>query len=157
MHEPVDSGDPVHRRSVLRILLWSESVRIGSPAVSAITRRQFGAANSRDGAGLTRPFAKSAPPVLKPLAKQGGTAFAAIAGVTKGASGEAVVDAVRRAALQASDFSWRSRGDRVLIKTVCNSGGGYPFTTDPVSLRAMIRLLRERGAGKVIVADMSGV
>jgi uncharacterized protein (DUF362 family) len=95
--------------------------------------------------------------VLKPLAKQGGTAFAAIAGVTKGASGEAVVDAVRRAALQASDFSWLSRGDRVLIKTVCNSGGGYPFTTDPVSLRAMIRLLRERGAGKVIVADMSGV
>jgi len=60
-------------------------------------------------------------------------------------------------ALEASDFSWLSRGDRVVIKTVCNSGGEYPFTTDPVSLRAMIGLLKERGAGKVIVADMSGV
>ena len=30
-------------------------------------------------------------------------------------------------------------------------------TTDPVALRAMIGLLRERGARRVIVADMSGV
>jgi uncharacterized protein (DUF362 family) len=45
----------------------------------------------------------------------------------------------------------------VLIKPVCNSGNDYPATTDPVALRAMIRLLLERGAGRVVVADMSGV
>jgi uncharacterized protein (DUF362 family) len=45
----------------------------------------------------------------------------------------------------------------VLIKPVCNSGNPYPATTDPVALRAMVALLREKGAGRLIVADMSGV
>jgi uncharacterized protein (DUF362 family) len=45
----------------------------------------------------------------------------------------------------------------VLIKPVCNSGNVYPATTDPAALRAMIRLLLQRGAGRVVVADMSGV
>lgn len=124
----------------------------------AISRRQFGALGAGGIAALTLPRpAKSAQPALAPLAKQGGAAFAALAGVTKGSSDEVLEDAVRRAALEATDFSWLSRGDHVLIKTVCNSGGDYPFTTDPVSLRAMIGLLEERGAGKIIVADMSGV
>jgi len=80
-----------------------------------------------------------------------------VAAVAKGSSDDETENAVRRAALEASDFSWLSRGDRVLIKTVCNSGGSYPFTTDPVALRAMIGLLKQQGAGKIIVADMSGV
>jgi uncharacterized protein (DUF362 family) len=81
----------------------------------------------------------------------------ALAGVPRGAGDDATIQAVRSAALSASDFSWLSRGDTVLIKPVCNSGNGYPATTDPVALRAMIGLLRERGAGRVLVADMSGV
>ena len=124
--------------------------------MKTMTRRQFGALAANGIAALTLPVsARSAPPA--PLADQIGSAFAALAGVPRGSSDEVVADAVRRAALAASDFSWLSRGDRVLIKTVCNSGGDYPFTTDPVSLRAMVGLLKERGAGKVIVADMSGV
>lgn len=50
-----------------------------------------------------------------------------------------------------------SRGDTVLIKVVCNSGNEYPATTDPVAVNAMVRLLKEKGAGRVIVGDMSGV
>jgi uncharacterized protein (DUF362 family) len=45
----------------------------------------------------------------------------------------------------------------VLVKPVCNSGNPYPATTDPIALRAMIELLRERGASRVVVGDMSGV
>jgi uncharacterized protein (DUF362 family) len=81
----------------------------------------------------------------------------AVVGVPRGAAEIAVESAVRRAALAVTDFSWLSRGDSVLVKPVCNSGKSYPATTDPVALRAMIGLLRERGAGRVVVADMSGV
>jgi uncharacterized protein (DUF362 family) len=91
------------------------------------------------------------------LAPASGSGHAALAGVTRGADQAAVEDAVQRAALEVSDFAWLSRGDRVLIKTACNSGGVYPFTTDPVALRAMIGLLKQHGAGKIFVADMSGV
>jgi uncharacterized protein (DUF362 family) len=79
------------------------------------------------------------------------------AGVARGAGEEATERAVRAAALAATDFSWLGRGDTVLVKPVCNSGNAYPATTDPLALRAMIALLRERGAGRVIVADMSGI
>lgn len=81
----------------------------------------------------------------------------ALAGVPAGAGAEATDRAVRRAAEAVSDFRWLSRGDTVLIKPVCNSGNAYPATTDPVALHAMIRLLREKGAGRVVVGDLSGV
>jgi uncharacterized protein (DUF362 family) len=87
----------------------------------------------------------------------GAKSSVSLVGVARGSDDEATVDAVRRAALAVTDFSWLSRGDSVLIKPVCNSGAVYPATTDPVALRAMIGLLRERGAGRVVVADMSGV
>jgi uncharacterized protein (DUF362 family) len=80
-----------------------------------------------------------------------------LAGVARGAGDEATEQAVRRVALATTDFSWLSRGDTVLVKPVCNSGNDYPATTDPVALRAMIGLLREKGAGRVIVGEMSGV
>jgi len=64
---------------------------------------------------------------------------------------------VRAAALAATDFSWLSRGDTVLIKVACNSGNRYPATTDPIAVRAMVGLLKEHGAGRVVVADMAGV
>jgi len=81
----------------------------------------------------------------------------AVVGVPNKSAPEVVETAVRRAAETVTDFSWLSRGDRVLIKPVCNSPNPYPATTDPVALHAMIRLLQEHGAGAITVADMSGV
>jgi uncharacterized protein (DUF362 family) len=56
----------------------------------------------------------------------------------------------------ATDFSWLSRGDRVLIKMALNSGNPYPATTDPWSVHCMVKVLKERGAGKILVGDQSG-
>ena len=81
----------------------------------------------------------------------------ALAGVYRAASIQAVKSAVRACAEAATDFSWLSRGDTVLIKPVINSGNPYPATTSPVATAAMVELLREKGAGRVIVGDMSGV
>ncbi|MBW2388260.1 MAG: DUF362 domain-containing protein [Deltaproteobacteria bacterium] len=126
--------------------------------MNPISRRRFSVLAAGGVAALAVPGESAgAVPSLGPLARSGGSLGAALAGVARGSSEERVEDAVRRAALAASDFSWLSRGDRVLIKTVCNSGGAYPFTTDPVAVRAMIGLLKQKGAGTVIVADMSGV
>jgi uncharacterized protein (DUF362 family) len=80
-----------------------------------------------------------------------------LAGVNRGASDEALKAAVRDAALAASDFSWLSRGDSIFIKPALNSGKPYPSTTSPLAVAAMVDLLRERGAGLVIVGDMSGI
>lgn len=55
----------------------------------------------------------------------------------------------------ATDFSWLSRGDRVLLKLSMNSGLEYPRTTDPWLLDSMIRILQQKGA-KVLVGDSSG-
>lgn len=79
------------------------------------------------------------------------------AAIPRGAGRQATRAAVRAVAEAATDFGWLSRGDTVLIKPACNSGNTYPATTDPVALVAMVELLREKGAGRVIVADMSGV
>jgi len=81
----------------------------------------------------------------------------AVVGVPKASEPRIVADAGRRAAETVTDLRWLSRGDRVLIKPVCNSPNPYPATTDPVALHAMIRILHERGAGAIFVADMSGV
>jgi uncharacterized protein (DUF362 family) len=66
-----------------------------------------------------------------------------------GALGEAV--------LAVDDLEWLGAGDTVLIKPVINSGKPYPSTTSPLALASMIRLLKARGAGRVVVGDMSGV
>ncbi|GAB4349996.1 MAG: hypothetical protein Kow0099_33350 [Candidatus Abyssubacteria bacterium] len=80
-----------------------------------------------------------------------------LAGVQKGAPQSALLDAVRTAAESATDFSWLSRGDTVLLKPVLNSGNPYPATTSPEGIHAMISLLKEKGAGRVVVSDMSGI
>jgi uncharacterized protein (DUF362 family) len=54
-----------------------------------------------------------------------------------------------------TNFSWLSRGDRVLIKLSMNSGFDYPRNTDPWLLDSLIRILQEKGA-KVVVGDSSG-
>jgi len=63
----------------------------------------------------------------------------------------------RQAVEAATDFAWLSRGDRVLLKLALNSGNPFPATTDPWSLWCMIKLLREKGAGEILVGDQSGV
>jgi uncharacterized protein (DUF362 family) len=55
-----------------------------------------------------------------------------------------------------TDFSWLSKGDRVLIKIALNSGKRYPATTDPWSVHCMVNLLKEKGAGKIWIGDQSG-
>lgn len=80
-----------------------------------------------------------------------------LAGVSKPADDAAIAKAVRRAAEAATDFAWLSRGDSVCLKPVVNSGNPYPSTTNPAGLKAMIALLKEKGAGRVVVSDMSGI
>jgi uncharacterized protein (DUF362 family) len=63
----------------------------------------------------------------------------------------------RKMAEAATDFSWLRSGDRVLVKLALNSGKPYPATTDPWSVYCTVKLLREKGAGEVLVGDQSGV
>ena len=65
-------------------------------------------------------------------------------------------NAVRKA-LEKLDLSWLEKGDSVLIKVASNSGNPHPATTSANGVRAMAIALKERGAGRVIVADQAGV
>ncbi len=80
-----------------------------------------------------------------------------LAGVSRGASEQAMKLAVRAVAEATTDFSWLSRGDSVFIKPALNSGNPYPATTSPIAIGAMVQLLREKGVRRVIVGDMSGI
>ena len=80
-----------------------------------------------------------------------------LTGVTHQAGEQSIKKAVRAAAEGATDFAWLSRGDAVFIKPALNSGHPYPATTSPIALGAMMELLKEKGAGRVIVGDMSGI
>ena len=80
-----------------------------------------------------------------------------LAGVRKGSSEKLVREAVRASAEAATDFSWLSKGDSVFIKPALNSGNNYPATTSPVGIKAIVELLRDRGAGRIVLGDMSGV
>ncbi len=120
-----------------------------------ISRRDFGILSMIGTAAAFLPFKSSASSLKLPGI--GPEAKIAIEALAKGASGHAIMEAVRNAALAATDFSWLSKGDRVLIKPACNSNQPYPATTNPAGLTAMIRLLKEKGAGRVIVMDMGGI
>ena len=52
-----------------------------------------------------------------------------------------------------TDFSWLSKGDRILIKLALNSGNEYPATTDPWALAQVVRILKSKGAGEILVGD----
>lgn len=128
------------------------------------TRRQFHQLGAAGVAGLMLPRRRvhAAQPSVDAAGNHfsrapGPASGVALAGVPRGSDAAAVARAVRRAAESVTDFAWLSRGDTVLIKPVCNSGNAYPATTDPVALHAMVRLLKEKGAGRVVVGDMSGV
>ena len=132
-----------------------------SPLDAKLTRRGFGRLAAIGATALALPQRASAS--LEPLGPEGLRLAAGpsvpvgLAGVARGSAEVATQRAVSEAVQAISDFAWLSRGDTVLVKVSCNSGNVYPATTDPLALRAMIRLLEERGAGRVIVADMSGV
>jgi len=81
----------------------------------------------------------------------------ALAGVVSGSADQALRRAVRETAQAATDLSWLASGDAVLIKPALNSGNPYPATTSPEGIGAMVELLKEKGAGRVIVSDMSGI
>jgi len=78
-------------------------------------------------------------------------------GVKKGSGGRHLREAVKNTARAATNFSWLSRGDSVFIKPALNSGNPYPATTSSEGIRAVVEILKEKGAGKIIVGDMSGV
>ncbi len=65
--------------------------------------------------------------------------------------------AAMKQAAQKLDFSWLMPGDTVLIKVAVNSQYTHPTTTSPNGVSGMVAELIARGAGKVIVADQSGV
>ncbi|MBN2556504.1 MAG: DUF362 domain-containing protein [Anaerolineales bacterium] len=81
----------------------------------------------------------------------------ALVGVERDAAEQVQLSAVKDAAQTATDFAWLSQGAAVLIKVALNSGNPFPATTSPMGIRAMVELLLEKGAGRVIVSDMSGI
>jgi uncharacterized protein (DUF362 family) len=118
------------------------------------------------GAGLVRscglPSSDSVlpPSAVKPIHELAGTrpkTAVGLAGVHSTSREPDIASGVRAAAEAATDFSWLSRGDTVFIKPVVNSGNLYPATTSPDAIAAMIRLLKDKGAGRVMVGDMSGI
>lgn len=92
-----------------------------------------------------------------PLPAYGTYETVAVAGIPRGSSQKVIRDAVRLAALAATDFAWLKPGDSVFIKVALNSGHRYPATTAPDAVCAIATLLKEKGAGRVIVGDMSGI
>ena len=80
-----------------------------------------------------------------------------LAPLTRDPSSQEMDQAIRDATFAVDTLDWLKSGDTVLIKPVLNSGKPYPATTSPLALVSMIRLLKAKGAGRVIVGDMSGV
>jgi uncharacterized protein (DUF362 family) len=93
----------------------------------------------------------------KARVEEGKMAKVFLAATKKGSSEAAIRQAVRAAAEAATDFSWLSKGDSVFIKPALNSGYSFPSTTSPWAIAAMVALLKEKGAGRVVVGDMSGI
>ena len=130
---------------------------VDRPRGQELTRREVLAAGA---AAMVMPGCVRAADPIEPAPLRlatGKTLPIALAGVSRGAAPDAVAQAVRKAACGVDDLAWLSRGDTVFIKVASNSGNPYPATTDPIAVRAMVELLLERGARRVIVGDMSGV
>jgi uncharacterized protein (DUF362 family) len=80
-----------------------------------------------------------------------------VAGIRHHTSEAEKIAAIQQAAEAATDFSWLIPGDSVLIKPAVNSGKNYPATTDPLAITAIIRLLKNKGAGRIVVGDLAGI
>ncbi|MFQ5575342.1 MAG: DUF362 domain-containing protein, partial [Terriglobia bacterium] len=68
-----------------------------------------------------------------------------------------IASAVRRAVTDAGGFSLPKTDATVLVKPNCNVGMPPPASTNPIVVRETIRLLKESGAGRIIVGDRSWV
>ncbi|MBI9077649.1 MAG: DUF362 domain-containing protein [Desulfatibacillum sp.] len=66
-------------------------------------------------------------------------------------------DNLKKLIESATDFSWLSKGDTILIKLALNSGNEFPATSDPSVLNCLVKVLKEKGAGKIFACDQSGV
>jgi len=93
------------------------------------------------------------PMILSP----GQSETVSLAPLNREPSSQDMDQAIRDATFAVDNLDWLKAGDTVLIKPVINSGKPYPSTTSPLALGSMIRLLKEKGAGHVVVGDMSGV
>ena len=80
-----------------------------------------------------------------------------LAPLNRDPSSQEMDQSIRNAIFAVDTLDWLQPGDTVFIKPVINSGKPYPSTTSPLALVSMIRLLKEKGAGRVVVGDMSGV
>ncbi len=109
-------------------------------------------AEARDSSSLTDPSLENGIPLVLPGYQPG----VASAWVPRGER-EEFSRMFRKTVEAATDFSWLSSGDRVLLKLALNSGNPYPATTDPWALWCMIEMLKEKGAGEIIVGDQSGM
>ena len=105
----------------------------------------------KEGVAFSQPLPGARPP------RPGKPTPVSLAGVERGASPQSVRSAVRAAAESATNFSWLSRGDAVFIKPALNSGNPYPATTSPEAIGAVVEILKEKGARRVIVGDMCGI
>jgi uncharacterized protein (DUF362 family) len=76
----------------------------------------------------------------------------AITGVSKRKKTE---DSVRTAVSLAGGLGFIGRGSTVLVKPNVNSDDPCPATTSPAVVSAVVTMLREQGAGRVIVGDRS--
>ena len=118
-------------------------------------RRTFLKASAVSLASAVLPLGKTKaapePPSLKKPVRSGPESTVFMAGVVRGSTEKVFKNAVREAADAATDFSWLSKGDAVFIKPALNSGNRYPATTSPAAIGAMVALLLEKGAVRVIV------
>ena len=146
---------PEHRHDDREVVVWLSLMTRRRPTM---TRRQLLAVGAA--AALVPRLAPGAPATVNPPASlpvPGPGASLALGGVPRGARRRTSRRPSGAPPSASTTSHGSSRGDTVLIKVASNSGNEYPATTDPVAIRAMVELLRERGARRVIVADMSGV
>jgi hypothetical protein len=122
---------------------------------SGMTRREFVKLMAMVTATATMPVALVR--AAETLVRSGPVAHISISGVPTRTSVPELMIAVRQAAEASTDFSWLSRGDSVLIKPAVNSGNPYPATTHPAGVKAMIMLLKEKGAKRIVVSDLAGI
>lgn len=69
--------------------------------------------------------------------------------------GRTVEESVRGAVAMAGGLDFVGRGATVLVKPNVNSDDPCPATTSPAVVSAVVRLLRERRPGRIIVGDRS--
>lgn len=67
------------------------------------------------------------------------------------------VKAIKMAIELIDGLSFIKTGDTVLIKPAVNSEIPFPAATDPLMLSTVINMVKERGAGAIVVAERSGV